>query len=89
MYPEFREGWDPEDHNQQVNDVSKSSSFFHIPCLHVAVPSNVVAVIVRDASSQRDSSQRTSALFTSSKGVMFSSVVLSLRWNLFFPKISY
>lgn len=64
--------------------------FFHIPWLPMAVPSNLVAVILRDASSQRESRQRTSALFTTSKGVMFSSVVLSFRGNLFFsPEVPF
>lgn len=51
-----------------------------------AVPSHLVVVAVRDTSSQRDSNQRTSSLFTSSKGGMFPFVALSLRGNKFFPQ---
>ena len=51
----------------------------------MAVPSKLIAVVVTDTSSAKDGSSRTSSLFTSCKGVMFPSVVLYLRGNLFFP----
>lgn len=74
----------------QRTTISKSMMSARAQVLSISLsshgcPSTLGAVVVRDASSQRDSSQRTSSLFTSSKAVIFSSVVLSLKGNLFFP----
>lgn len=65
--------------HQQLSDICLS-----ITCLPVAVPSSLVAVAIRDTSSQR-----TSFWFTFSKGViLFPFVVLSLKRRWFFPQKS-
>lgn len=80
-YPQFQRGWAPA-YCISNSVMSARAQALSITCLPAAVPSSLVAVVVRDTSSQR----RCSWFTFSKRMILFPFVVLSLRGRWFFPQ---